>query len=338
MSHWTAVVAARGCPLPPGRDARAAGPDGSGRGRWPPRRPGCARPHRRRPRCRPSGSRGLPVTTPGPDLAATWPRTGPSVAELVVVGDAMLRAGACSPRPTLAGARRPPATSWRGVRAARRGARRCWTGAPSRRWSPGCGCCWSLAGLPAPDVAARRHPRAARFVARVDLAWPEQRLVVEYDGDAPPRPRQRVADLRRREALERARLDGRRADGRGRPGRPGRTRRPRRRAPRLTPTADRAPMTATRHGPGGPLAPDCLLDGAGRRAAGRGPGRRARPAAHPPRATPVASGGRPTLADDVRRVVRPPPRPHRVLDARRRGAHRRAVRRDRAAGHDARSP
>ena len=39
------------------------------------------------------------------------------------------------------------------------------------------------AGLPPPTVQHRVHDTRGRFVGRVDLAWPELRLAVEYEGD-----------------------------------------------------------------------------------------------------------------------------------------------------------
>lgn len=60
----------------------------------------------------------------------------------------------------------------------------------------------ALAGLPAPvpQLVVRTHD--GRFVARVDLAWPEHGLAVEYDGSHHLERVQWVRDLRRRERLE----------------------------------------------------------------------------------------------------------------------------------------
>ena len=40
-----------------------------------------------------------------------------------------------------------------------------------------------LAGLPKPEVQAELHDAAGRFLGRVDLYYPESRLVLEYDGE-----------------------------------------------------------------------------------------------------------------------------------------------------------
>lgn len=59
------------------------------------------------------------------------------------------------------------------------------------------------AGLPRPEVNhVIRDPATGAFVARVDLAWPDARLVVEYDGDHHREQAQWGRDLRRRERLE----------------------------------------------------------------------------------------------------------------------------------------
>lgn len=60
------------------------------------------------------------------------------------------------------------------------------------------------AGLPTPSINhVVRDPLSGSFVARVDLAWPESMLAVEYDGDLHREPARWQRDLRRREALER---------------------------------------------------------------------------------------------------------------------------------------
>ena len=51
-------------------------------------------------------------------------------------------------------------------------------------------------GLPAP-VAQFRVLDGGRFVARVDFAWPRQRVAVEYDGLWHGDPRQFAADRAR---------------------------------------------------------------------------------------------------------------------------------------------
>lgn len=61
----------------------------------------------------------------------------------------------------------------------------------------------ALAGVPRPEPQLVVRDELGGFVARVDLAWPDQRLVVEYDGDHHRDRAVWVRDLRRREELER---------------------------------------------------------------------------------------------------------------------------------------
>lgn len=59
-----------------------------------------------------------------------------------------------------------------------------------------------LAGLPAPTLQCAIHDAGGAFVARVDLAWPRQRLVVEADGaSVHASPQALRADLRRQNAI-----------------------------------------------------------------------------------------------------------------------------------------
>lgn len=59
---------------------------------------------------------------------------------------------------------------------------------------------WLLiqAGLPRPEVQATLRDDAARFVGRVDLYYPDARLVLEYDGD---NHRQRLVEDNRRQNM-----------------------------------------------------------------------------------------------------------------------------------------
>ncbi|MFC3689443.1 DUF559 domain-containing protein [Aquipuribacter hungaricus] len=61
----------------------------------------------------------------------------------------------------------------------------------------------TLAGLAPPAVNHVVRDAAGRHVARVDLAWPDHRVAVEYDGDHHRGTAQWAADVARREALER---------------------------------------------------------------------------------------------------------------------------------------
>ncbi len=62
---------------------------------------------------------------------------------------------------------------------------------------------WLLheAGLPAPVLQYRIVDAAGRVVAVVDMAWPERRLVVEFDGDVHRERDVFVRDLRRQNGL-----------------------------------------------------------------------------------------------------------------------------------------
>lgn len=195
LSHWTAT-ALHGLPLPPGRSAEPfhvlVAP-----GRRACRRAGVVAHTTQHP-VHPVSVRGLPVS----DLVRTWcdlARSGAGISDLVVVGDAVERRfpGAVLPlrRAVEAGARRRGAGN----------ARRALDLIDGRAESP----MESLlrvavaqAGLPPPVPQLVIRDDRGGFVARVDLAWPDSRLVVEYDGGHHMQRRQWVADLRRRERLE----------------------------------------------------------------------------------------------------------------------------------------
>jgi hypothetical protein len=57
------------------------------------------------------------------------------------------------------------------------------------------------AGLPAPVVQYGVYDASGRFLGRADLAWPEHRLLVEFDGDLHRERATWVADLRRQNGL-----------------------------------------------------------------------------------------------------------------------------------------
>ena len=62
---------------------------------------------------------------------------------------------------------------------------------------------WLLhdAGLPAPDLQYVVRDGAGDFLGRADLAWPEQRVLVEFDGDVHRDRDVFVNDLRRQNRL-----------------------------------------------------------------------------------------------------------------------------------------
>ncbi len=138
---------------------------------------------------------GMPVTSPGRtwlDLAGSLP-----AGALLAVTDQMLARR--YPRATLdrmvAGAR-----GVRGIRTARRvlavADRR--SGSPMEsvlRWLV------LEAGLPAPELQYVVRDAAGGFVGRVDLAWPDRRVVVEFDGDVHRQRRVFVDDVRRQNGL-----------------------------------------------------------------------------------------------------------------------------------------
>jgi very-short-patch-repair endonuclease len=57
------------------------------------------------------------------------------------------------------------------------------------------------AGLPAPVVQYRVFDANGRFLGRADLAWPEHKLLVEFDGDLHRERSVFVQDLRRQNGL-----------------------------------------------------------------------------------------------------------------------------------------
>jgi very-short-patch-repair endonuclease len=57
------------------------------------------------------------------------------------------------------------------------------------------------AGLPAPVLQHPVHDSAGRFVGRADLAWPDHKVIVEFDGNVHRERSVFVKDLRRQNAL-----------------------------------------------------------------------------------------------------------------------------------------
>jgi very-short-patch-repair endonuclease len=123
---------------------------------------------------------------PGPGLVTSVPRTafdvalGPDLVEAVAVLDALARCGALQPsqlaplRARLA--RRPDAG--RSLRALDLHDPRAESPQESRLRVR-----LILAGLPTPQAQYEVAGPDGRFIARVDLAWPEPRVAVEYDGE-----------------------------------------------------------------------------------------------------------------------------------------------------------
>ena len=145
---------------------------------------------------------------PGRDIRVRTGRLAPT-GRRASPGTALPRTG-CGPRstspgagPLLDGGGRCSTACWsrghrRLRRAARRGRRHCHgPGAARAReavasWPTGwpesppeiaaAACCSRCAGLPSPSPSSRVCDDGRAFVARVDLAYPEQRIAIEYDG------------------------------------------------------------------------------------------------------------------------------------------------------------
>jgi hypothetical protein len=138
---------------------------------------------------------GIPVTTPERtwrDLATVLP-PGP----LLAVTDQLLDV-LCTPAQLQAHLDRRPAGRGSGR------ARRVLPVADPRAESPMESVLrWLVheAGLPAPVPQHRIHDADGRFLARVDLAWPDRRVLVEFDGDVHRDRGVFVRDLRRQNAL-----------------------------------------------------------------------------------------------------------------------------------------
>jgi very-short-patch-repair endonuclease len=62
---------------------------------------------------------------------------------------------------------------------------------------------WLLveAGIPRPVIQHVVHDASGRFIARADLAWPDKKVIVEFDGDLHRDRGIFVKDLRRQNAL-----------------------------------------------------------------------------------------------------------------------------------------
>lgn len=200
LSHWTALQV-HGLPGPVRR------PDllhlTVGDGEWTPRWSGVT-VHRTSTLRVFTTPRGLRVT--GVDRAwcdsaalASGVITAQDPADLLAVGDALLarRPAVAREIASLLGTR----TGGRGVALARAVLAELDARAESAMESR---LRWVLrdGGLPAPDVQHEVRDDRGGFVARVDLAYPQARLAVEYDGDHHRAPGQWGRDLRRRERLE----------------------------------------------------------------------------------------------------------------------------------------
>ena len=57
------------------------------------------------------------------------------------------------------------------------------------------------AGLPAPELQFQVRDGEGSFLARADLAWPERKVIVEFDGDVHRQREVFVKDARRQHRL-----------------------------------------------------------------------------------------------------------------------------------------
>jgi hypothetical protein len=137
---------------------------------------------------------GVPVTTPlrtAYDLGRRPPRV-----EAVVCLDALARAGRFAPADVMALAARHP-----GARGNQRLPEvvRLSNPAAESAGETRCRLALVLRGLPEPQVQYRIRDRDGRVVLRVDLAYPLQKLAIEYDGRPPYKPALDDSTLRRDE-------------------------------------------------------------------------------------------------------------------------------------------
>lgn len=131
-----------------------------------------------------SPSRAVRATAYGPTSspAQAWFECAGmlSVEDLVVLGDHMVsRERGLATLDDLAAAIRPGA---RGVRNARAALERIRVGSESAMESR-LRLAVVDAGFPEPELNADAHDAQGRFLGRVDMAWPEYRIALEYDGD-----------------------------------------------------------------------------------------------------------------------------------------------------------
>ena len=142
---------------------------------------------------------GIPVSTPEQtfvELAGT----GLGLVDLVVVGDALVAAGHTTTGKLLAFVGKQ---GGRGCRLARRAAALVRSGVDSPRETR-LRLLLVLAGLPEPQINLELRGEDGSWLRRYDLAYPELRLVVEYDGRQHAQDvAQWNADIHRREELER---------------------------------------------------------------------------------------------------------------------------------------
>ncbi|WP_433931469.1 endonuclease domain-containing protein [Curtobacterium flaccumfaciens] len=123
---------------------------------------------------------GVPSSSP----AALWVECGDLLGldELVVLGDAIVTSRACATALEDLAAALAGAGNRRGVRKLRVALElvRVGPGSPQETRAR---LAIVRAGLPEPELQVDVLDEAGRFVGRVDLAYPEYRIVIEYEGD-----------------------------------------------------------------------------------------------------------------------------------------------------------
>jgi hypothetical protein len=119
---------------------------------------------------------GLPVANP----VETWAQLASTIGEdhLVAAGDALLTAGLADRADLLEAAQQPRRRGAKALAAAVPFVR---AGAESPRESA-VRLVLVRAGLPEPELNGNLHDDSGHFLARLDMAYPEYRVAVEYDG------------------------------------------------------------------------------------------------------------------------------------------------------------
>ncbi|HEY7720146.1 MAG TPA: DUF559 domain-containing protein [Pedococcus sp.] len=141
--------------------------------------------------------RGIPVTSAEDTFTGMGRDLG--LVDLVVLGDSLVKAGRTSPARLV---ERADAAHGKGSSTVRRAAGLVRAGVDSPMESR-LRMLLVLAGLPEPVVNHVEYDEGGRWARRFDLAYPEVRLAIEYDGrQHAESPRQWEHDVERREGLD----------------------------------------------------------------------------------------------------------------------------------------
>lgn len=156
-------------------------------------------PHKAGPDCEVVVRNGLRISSPTQTFLDLAGHQGVTLVDLAIVGDRLVAKGLATPAELIAAA---DAWRGRGARLARRVARLARRGVDSPMETR-LRLLIVLAGLPEPRVnLILRHPNGEWWL-RLDLSYPEQKVLVEYDGrqHAESTP-QWLGDIERRELFE----------------------------------------------------------------------------------------------------------------------------------------